>query len=373
MLKRFVNIESNIKPNKVLVIFGARRVGKTTLLNEFLSQTKLKYKLETGDNLFIQDVLSSQNLNTLKEYIEGYELLAIDEAQNIPNIAMNLKLLVDNIKDLAIIVTGSSSFNISQILSEPLTGRKKTIMLYPLSQKELLQNFNKFELREKLEEFLIFGSYPEIVMTNSRNEKIDLLNELVNSYLLKDIFTFERLKASSYLFNLLKLIAFQVGNLVSISELSTQLKIDVKTVDRYLDLLEKAFVIKRLGGFSRNLRNEIVKKAKFYFFDNGIRNAIISNYNALNNRNDVGALFENFIIMERLKFNHYENNYLSSYFWRIYDGQEIDLIEERDGKLFPYEIKWQKSRIKTPDKWKQNYDSEEIRLINNMNYLDFIS
>lgn len=373
MIKRIYNLEKLIKARKVLIIYGPRRVGKTTLLNDFLSHTKLKYKLDSGDNIKTQQILSSQDFSQIIEYAAGYELIAIDEAQQIPNIGMGLKILVDQAPNLKIIATGSSSFDLSQKVGEPLTGRKKTIILYPFSQQELLNKYNKYELKEKIEEFLIFGSYPEVITANSRKEKIAALEELVNSYLLKDVLQLERIKGAKQLLDLLKLIAFQVGSQVSLNELATQVRLDVKTVDRYLDILEKAFVIKRVSGFSRNLRKEISKQGKYYFLDNGARNAVISQFNALADRDDAGALFENFIMMERLKANFYKNRFGSTYFWRTYDGQEIDLVEERQGKLLGFEFKWsEKAKQKLPKDWMGTYKNAEYAVVNRKNYLDFI-
>ena len=373
MIKRVYDaLDKYIKANKALIIYGPRRVGKTTLLNNYLKKIKLKYKLDNGDNIKLQNILKSQDFKEILSYAEGYELIAIDEAQQIPNIGMALKILVDNVKNIRVIATGSSSFDLSQHIGEPLTGRKTTIILYPLSQKELLLEFNKHELKEKLEEFLIFGSYPDSVLAQDSTGKIDFLEELVGSYLLKDILSLDKVKSSGLLLNLLKLISFQVGNLVSLNELANTLKIDVKTVDRYLDLLEKSFIIVRLGGFSRNLRNEISSKAKYYFLDNGVRNAVISQYGSLNDRNDVGQLFENFIVSERIKKCAYDKIYGSRYFWRNYEGKEIDLLEERDGKLLAYEIKWTKKNSIAPKNFVENYSNSKYSLINKNNYLDFV-
>ncbi|NCN22027.1 ATP-binding protein [Candidatus Falkowbacteria bacterium] len=373
MIKRiYDNLEEHIQANKALIIFGPRRVGKTTLLNNYLKNTNYKYKLDSGDNIRLQNTLKSQDFKKILGYAEGYELIAIDEAQQIPNIGMALKILIDNIPNIKIIATGSSSFDLSQQIGEPLTGRKKTITLYPLSQKELLSKFNKQELKEKLKDFLIFGSYPDIVLAKNNKERIDFLEELVNSYLLKDILSLDKIKSSSILLNLLKLLSFQVGNLVSLNELANTLKIDAKTVDRYLDLLEKSFIIVRLGGFSRNLRNEINSKAKYYFLDNGVRNAVITQYSDLENRDDIGQLFENFIISERIKKCSYDKIYGSRYFWRNYEGKEIDLLEEREGKIFAYEFKWSKTNSSAPKDFINNYENSEYNTINKNNYLDFI-
>ena len=373
MLKRKYDLKNLIAKNKVLVIYGPRRVGKTTLLNNFLKTVKLKYKLDSGDNIKTQDILSSQDFSRIIEYAGGYDLIAIDEAQQIPNIGMGLKILVDQIPDIQVIATGSSSFDLSQQIGEPLTGRKRTITLYPLSQKELNFKFNKYELREMLEDFLIFGTYPEVALAKDKNKKIEILNEIVNSYLIKDILSLERVKSPKLLMDLLKLLAFQVGSQVSLNELANQLNIDIKTVDRYLDLLEKGFVIRSIGGFSRNLRKEVKNKYKYFFMDNGIRNAVINQYNAVENRIDVGQLFENFIVMEREKKCSYDKIYRSSYYWRTYEGKEIDLIEEYGGVLYGIEIKWsEKKKVSEPVEWKKNYNNAEFQIVNRSNYLDFI-
>jgi len=372
MLKRVYEIAELIRPNKALIIYGPRRVGKTTLLDDFLQKTALKYKYDSGDNIRTQDILGSSDFGRILEYVHGYEMVALDEAQMIPNVGSGLKILVDQAKGLYVVVTGSSSFDLSQQIGEPLTGRKETIVLYPMSQKELSLLYNRHELKEHLEEFLVLGSYPEVVTAKSRSEKIKVLTEIADSYLLKDILSLERIKAPKILSNLLKLLAFQVGSLVSLNELSRNLGIDVKTVGRYLDLLEKGFVIKSVGGFSRNLRKEISKKAKYYFLDNGIRNAVILQFNGLEDRSDIGALWENFIFCERLKKRSYESIYGHMYFWRTYEGAEIDLIEERDGKLYGYEFKWGRGRSKPPTAWKDNYKDAEFLIINQDNYLDFV-
>lgn len=375
MIKRFyINLNQLIKPHRVLIIYGPRRVGKTTLLKTFLNTTKLKYKLDSGDNIRTQEVLSSQDFPLILSYVEGYDLVAIDEAQQIPNIGMGLKIIIDQVPDIQVIATGSSSFDLTNQVGEPLTGRKITIILYPIAQLELLNQYNKFELKQKLEEFLIFGSYPEVITAKTRSEKITILQEIVNSYLLKDILTFVKVKSSQAIFNLLKLLAFQVGNQVSQTKLATSLAIDVKTVGRYLDLLEKAFVIMPVTGFSRNLRSEIVSKNKYYFLDTGIRNAVISQFNRLPDRNDAGQLFENFVIMERTKKRSYQHILRNAYYWRTYQQQEIDLVEEGEGKLAGYEIKWGNAKtVSAPKDWQESYQNATFQIINRENYLDFIT
>ena len=374
MYKRaYEPLNNYLKPNKALIIYGPRRVGKTTLLQNFLKQTKLKFKLDSGDNIQTQQLLGTSDFNKILAYYEGYELIAIDEAQNIPDIGKALKIIVDQIPGIKVIATGSSSFELSGQVGEPLTGRKKTLILYPMSQYELVSKYNKYELNEKLEDFLIFGLYPEVVQSQKRAEKIDIITEIAHSYLLKDILVFERVKSSRLLLDLLKLLSFQIGNEVSFSELATTLGADVKTIQRYIDLLEKAFVIIKLGAFSRNLRNEITNKNKYYFLDNGIRNAVIAQFNNLEQRNDTGALWESFIFTERLKYRSYSSIYSNNYFWRTYEGQEIDLVEEREGKLFGFEFKWSNlKKIKPPKNWKITYPESQFQIINRDNYQSFI-
>ena len=374
MYKRaYEPIDDLLQPNKVLVVFGPRRVGKTTLLQNYLKQTGLKYKLDSGDNIRTQQILGSQDFAEILPYVEGYELLAIDEAQNIPGVGMALKIIVDQVPGIRVLVTGSSSFELAGQIGEPLTGRKRTLTMYPLAQQELLSVYNHFELREKLADFLIFGAYPEVLQASTRQSRIEVLTEIANSYLLKDILAFDRVKNSRTLLDLLKLLAFQVGSEVSLSELGTQVGVDTKTIQRYLDLLEKSFVILRLGGFSRNLRQEVTNKIKVYFLDNGIRNAVIAQFNGLDQRNDIGSLWENFILMERMKNRAYQSIYANVYFWRTYDQQKIDLVEERDGKLFGYEFKWAQSKIiSAPRNWVSTYPQAEFKVINPENYQNFI-
>jgi len=366
-------LDGHIRPSRVLLIYGPRRVGKTTLLQNFLAQTTLKYKLDSGDNIHTQQILSSQDFNQILGYVEGYELLAIDEAQNIPNIGMALKVIVDQVPGIRVIATGSSSFELAGQVGEPLTGRIRTLTLFPMAHCELRAEFNRFELSEKLTDFLIYGSYPEVLLASSRSERIEIISEIANSYLLKDILGFGRVKSSRTLLDLLKLLAFQIGSEVSLNELATQLGVEVRTIQRYLDLLEKAFVIIRLTGFSRNLRQEVTSKVKYYFQDTGIRNALIAQFNSPDQRNDLGQLWENFIVMERLKYRTYAGIPANMYFWRTYDQQEIDLVEEREGRLFGYECKWSPRKlISAPRIWVEAYPEAEFSVIHPRNYQDFV-
>lgn len=369
----YQNLMPYLKPNKALVIYGARQSGKTTLVQDFLVSYPERYKFDSGDNIRIQNLFSSQDFELIREYAQGYNLIVIDEAQKIPEIGQALKILVDQIHGIHVIATGSSSFDLAGQGGEPLTGRKITLTLYPIAQLELRSLYNSYELRNELENLLIFGAYPEIAATKLKNEKIRLLEELTQAYLLKDILELERVKSSKILIDLLRLLSFQVGKEVSLSELGQQVGIDHKTTARYLDLFEKSFVIYNVRGFSRNLRSEIVKKSKYYFYDNGIRNAVISNFNGLELRNDTGALWENFLFMERLKKRSYQEIYANSYFWRTWERQKIDLIEEREGKLFSFEFKWNKGKIKPPRQWQETYPNALFEVITRENYLDFIT
>jgi predicted AAA+ superfamily ATPase len=374
MFKRsYEPLSEYLQAGKALLVYGPRRVGKTTLLQNFLKSTHFKYKLDSGDNIRTQQLLGSQDFSQILAYIEGYELLAIDEAQNIPNIGMAVKIIVDQRPDIRVILTGSSSFELAGQVGEPLTGRKQTLTLYSLSHSELLSSYNKFELKEKLEDFLVYGSYPEVIQASTYKQKIDAITEISNSYLVKDILAFDRVKNSKVLLDLLKLLAFQVGSEVSLSEVGTKIGADYKTVQRYLDLLEKAFVVIRLGGFSRNLRNEVTNKAKYYFLDNGIRNSLIAQFNGISQRNDIGQLWENFIFIERLKHRTYQSIYANMYFWRTYQQQEIDLVEDRDGKLHGYEMKWSVSKMpKAPHQWAENYSNSSYEIVTPDTYQNFI-
>jgi predicted AAA+ superfamily ATPase len=366
----YADLGSFLKPNKVLVLYGPRQVGKTFLLENYLTSTSFKYRLDSGENVRVQEVLEFQDFEKIKEYASGYELLAIDEAQKIRNVGQALKILVDQVPGIRIIATGSSSFDLAGQIGEPLTGRKITLTLFPAAQIELAKLYTPFELRERLEGFLVFGGYPEVAAASDKKEKARLLTEIASSYLLKDILALDRIKSSKILLDLLRLLAFQIGSEVSLSELAQKVGLDYKTVGRYLDLLEKSFVIFTLRGFSRNLRNEMTKKAKYYFFDNGIRNALIANFNPLELRNDTGGLWENFLLLERIKLKAYRAVPVNFYFWRIWEGQEIDLIEEREGRLFAYEFKWTGKR-REPRRFLEAYPDADFEIVNRENYLKF--
>lgn len=366
------NLRKELLPNKVVVILGPRRCGKTTLINKFVESTKQQYLLVNGEDITVQNYLSSQSIEKLKSFVGKNKLFVIDEAQKVKNIGLNLKLIVDHIKDIKVIATGSSSFDLAQDVGEPLTGRKYTLKLFPLAQMEISQIEKVYETKANLETRLIYGSYPEIVITNDNKKRELYLKEIISSYLYKDILELEGLKHSDKLVRLLQLLAFQIGKEVSYNELGGQLGISKNTVDKYLDLLQKAFVIYKLIGFSRNLRKGISKNPRYFFYDTGIRNALINNFNPLDIRDDIGMLWENYIITERMKKQEYSQLFSNNYFWRTYQGQEIDLVEERKGKLFGYEIKWKSQKIKKPSEWFKNHKSAKFDLVTRENYLNFI-
>ena len=368
----YQHIENFLPPDKALIIMGPRQVGKTTLMEDYLNVTSLKWKKVTGDDIMIHQVLGSQNLIEIKSFCQGYNLIAIDEAQKIPNIGIAIKLMVDQIPGIRVIATGSSSFELSGQVGEPLTGRKTELFLYPVSQIELLNHFNRFELTQQLSDFLIYGTYPRVLTAESKSEKLRILSEITGSYLFRDILSFERIKSPQLLLDLLRLLAFQIGSEVSVNELSNKLKIDNKTVKRYLELLEKSFIIFKLRGYSGNLRKEITRQSKYYFYDNGIRNSIIANYNSIDLRNDIGQLWENFLSAERFKKQAYQSIHANNFFWRSWSGKEVDFVEERDGKLFGYEFKWGKDKGLQPKLWLETYPQATYEIINTGNYLDFV-
>jgi len=366
-------LKKKIQPQKVILILGARRVGKTVLVNQLLKTIKEPVLKLNGEDISVHHKLALRSIENYKNIIGSYKFLFIDEAQKIPDIGNKLKLMIDEIADLKIIITGSSALDINKNTGEPLTGRKFTFNLFPFSENEFNQIENAFSKDEKVKQRLVFGSYPELIHMNNQDDIKDYLNELISSYLLKDILAYENIENSQKIFNLLRLIAFQIGGEVSYQELGKKLGVSKNTVEKYLDLLQKVFILKKVEGFSRNLRKEITKNSRWYFLDNGIRNAVIANFNAIEIRNDVGQLWENYMISERLKYQ--QNTKLSSnnYFWRTYTQQEIDWVEERDGQLFGYEFKWKKSKVKPPSLWIKTYPEANFEVITNDNFSQWLT
>jgi len=366
-------IENKLSSGKVLLLLGARRTGKTFLLKQIIKNIKIPYLLLNGEDFSVSAILESKSIIHYRQILGNNKLLIIDEAQKIKEIGKILKLMIDEIDGLTIIATGSSVFDISQRLGEPLTGRNIDFKVFPIAQCELKDVENTIDIFSNLEHRLILGSYPELFSLPSYSDKQEYLTELINSYLLKDILELDSIKNASKILSILRLLAFQVGSECSLSEIGQKVALSRNTVERYIDLLEKTFIIFKLSGFSKNLRKEISKNSKYYFWDNGIRNAVISNFNTLNLRDDIGQLWENYIISERLKYLSFNRIASNVFFWRTYDQQEIDLIEEREGKLFAYEIKYEKSKTKIPIAWKDSYSESEFNIISKDNYLGFIS
>ena len=377
---RTINIHLYLLDNKVLIVYGPRQVGKTTIIKDFLESYKGKYKSYTGDSTTIQEIFSSQRLEKLKEYVEGLDLLFIDEAQNIKNIGINLKMTVDNFPGIKVIVTGSSSFELAGQIGEPLMGRNIIINLYPISDGELRGSVY-FEPSTYMDYTLRFGSYPEVITEQTVENKVLKVKSLMESFLLKDILKFENLKKPDILLSLLKLLAYQIGNEVNINELAKELKVNYRTIDRYIEILEQAFVIYRLRSYSNNLRNEIKKKSKIYFYDLGIRNAIIDDFSDTNiikgnlYRKDLGSMFENYLIMERLKNNSYNKRYLQTFFWRNTAGKEVDYIEKVNNDFNVYEFTLNnKTKKKYPKILEESLSANKFSfdIITLDNYREFI-
>ncbi len=374
MITRFQEkaILNRLIPNKVIVLLGARRVGKTELIKRIIAQTSEKVLFLTGDDVETHSLMEIRSVSNFKRLIGDHRLLIIDEAQDIPDIGKKLKLMVDHIEGLKILVTGSSAFELHNQIGEPLVGRMYQFHLFPIAQMEFSETENYPETRSKLEERLIFGSYPELTSMQSDDQKITYLKEMVISYLLKDILAFEGIKKRDIILSLLQKIAFRCGSEVSIESLGKELGISKNTVDKYLDLFKKVFVIYDVPGFSRNRDNEITKMKKWYFNDNGIRNALINNFNRINLRADLGLLWENYLNAERNKMLHYKQIQVDSYFWRTHTQQEIDRIEEQNGQISAFEYKWKNSKTKIPTQFAAAYKDANFTVVDNDNYLEYI-
>ena len=376
-IQRFLlpQIKESLLPGKVLVLYGPRQVGKTTLAYDLLGSLPLRSRFVNADELIYREALSSQNRQRLGEVLGDAELLVIDEAQRVPNIGINLKILVDSFPKAIILATGSASFDLANKVSEPLTGRTLTFNLYPVGYPEIRQTLGALEARSQLERWLVWGGYPAIVTTENPILREKLLGELVGAYLYRDILEMEGVRRSEKIADLLRLLAFQIGQEVSIAELATGLALNRQTVERYLDLLEKVFVIFKVGGFSRNLRKEVTRNPRYYFCDNGVRNSLIQNFNPPNLRNDVGQLWENYLTVERRKANQAAGRSANSYFWRTYDQKEIDCIEERGGELYGYEYKWQGGEIRRVARreFSEAYPGSTLVTVSRENFEEFLT
>lgn len=362
-------IEQYLFKGKAILIFGPRQSGKSTLVESVLAERDHLYL--NGDDADTREILTNTTAARLRLVAGNQKILFIDEAQRVPNIGLTIKLFTDQIKDVQVIATGSSAFELSSQVNEPLTGRKYEFMLYPLSFAEMVQQNGLVHEKRLLEHRLIYGYYPEIVTKTGEEE--ELLKLLANSYLYKDLLMLEQIKKPLLLEKLLKALALQLGSEISYQEIGQTIGSDSKTVDKYIDLLEKAYVVFRLPALNRNVRNEIKKGKKVYFHDNGIRNAIINNFKPVQSRTDVGALWENYIISERIKFLQYNNLHANAYFWRTTQQQEIDLIEEYDDKLTAYEFKWNKNeKVRFPQTFTDNYPGSKTLIVSPDNMEDFL-
>lgn len=362
-------LSQTLNDGKVTLLVGARQVGKTTLLKEMLHQSALDDVLWlNGDLPQVRTTLESNNLQEISLLIHGAKVVIIDEAQRINGIGLTLKIIVDTMPDVKLFVTGSSAFELRNQLDEPLTGRKTTHYLYPISTQELYETEGLIAIKDRLESRLIYGSYPAIITSNTPK---DVLVELAESYLFKDVLQVEGLRRANVLEKLLTALALQVGSEVNYNELSRIIGIDRKTVERYIDILEKCYIIFHLNSFSRNIRTELTKGKKIYFYDTGIRNAIIKQFAPLELRQDIGALWENFFIAERMKYNHYNGHYVNTYFWRTTDKQEIDYIEEQNGELRLFELKWNPKKQNThlPNMFINTYHPSQTAIITKEDYI----
>ena len=357
---------------KAIIVMGARQVGKTTLFNEVLTNQTDKVLRLNLDESEARQLLTDASLDTLRLLIADNTIIMIDEAQRVENIGLTLKRIVDNFPQVQLMVTGSSSLELRAKINEPLTGRKWEYLLFPISAQEILDSNGFLSLKQSLESRLIYGSYPDVL--NHEEDARETLLNLANSYLYKDLLELEGIRKPALLEKLLIAIALQLGSEVSYNELAKTIQSDTKTVEKYVDLLEKCFVIFRLGAFSRNLRNELKKSRKIYFYDNGIRNAIIQNFSPVGLRNDMGALWENYFISERIKANHYQGRYVHNYFWRTTTQLEIDYIEEEDGQFSVFEMKWNpnRSNTKIPSTFLNTYPVKTNAVVTPENYLEYL-
>ncbi|TSA39182.1 MAG: ATP-binding protein [Porphyromonadaceae bacterium] len=365
-------IREKFQPGKVIVLNGARRVGKTFLLKQIMEKLSDPYLMLNGEDLSTHEALERQTFVNYRDLLGDRRILIIDEAQQVPGIGDKLKLMIDEIDGLRVLVSGSSAFAMDTGSGDALTGRRYTFTLAPFSVSELDQITGITGRTDSLRKRLVYGSYPELFGIQNVEDQQDYLKELIGNYLMKDLMAYEQVRNSSKIAGLLRLLAFQVGSQVSLNELGNQLSMSKNTVERYLDILSKLFIIHKVEGFSRNLRKEVTKSARWFFIDNGIRNAVIANFNPIELRQDTGALWENFIILERLKKQGRLRMAVNNYFWRTYDQQEIDWVEEREGNLFAYEIKWSKVRIKPPKAWSDAYPDSTFQTVTKENYRDWI-
>jgi predicted AAA+ superfamily ATPase len=362
-----------INGQKIIVLYGARQVGKTTLIRQIIDDLGYKTRYINADLLKYHDVLSSRDIKQLSGLVNGYDLLFIDEAQRIDNLDINLKIMHEEIPGLRIVATGSSSLDLAYKINDSLAGRKATYTMYPLSLSEISGFMSPFDIKDNLEDFLLYGLYPEVFTTSGLNDKLEVLEEITNSYLYKDVLELANVRNSRVIHMMLELLAYRVGSEISINKLSQEVGMSREAVIRYLDLLEKSFVIFRLPGYSRNLAKEVKKMDKYYFYDLGIRNMLIEDFRPVDRRQDIGGMWENFIIAERMKYIRNRGGRNRFYFWRVYTGGEVDLVETLGKKIKGFEIKYSNKKITKPSKtWLEIFKDAEYHTINRDNFLDFL-
>lgn len=368
-------LETDLQPGRVWMLFGARRVGKTELIKSYIASVPdQKWYEGHGEDRDLADLLGSRSSSRYRQLFSNYDGFFLDEAQSIENAGAALKLIIDLFPDLKVIVTGSSAFRLDQMLGQPLTGRRSVHYLHPITVREIAEWKDPLAPTGLLNELLIYGSYPEVLQIAAPGERQTYLRQLVEDYLFQDILAFEQLRNARKLRDLTTLVAHQIGSELSLNELANSLQINKATVERYLDLLEKSFVLYRVSGFSRNLRKEVSKTMRYYFVDNGIRNAVINQFQAIEHRPDRGALWENFFINERRRLNTYNNSGIQSYFWRTYDQQEIDLVElSPEGRIEAFECKWQKKKHRVPGAWTKAYPESHVHFVDPQNFTDFLT
>ena len=364
---------TKIGTQKVLMLYGTRRTGKTTIIENIVSKYPNDTLLLQSEDMQVSEILQRRTISNYTQLVAGKKIVIIDEAQTIPEIGKILKLMIDGIKGITIIVTGSSSFDLVYATGEPLVGRNIIYQLYPIAQTELSAVEDYMTTIKNLEQRLIYGSYPELWHIYNLQGKGNYLKQMASSYLLKDLLTLENIKGADVLYRLLQLLAWQVGSQVSTVELGNNLQLNKGTIERYLDLLTKVFIIYPLTCYNNNLRKEVTKSKKWYFFDNGLRNALINNFSPLSQRNDIGQLWEQYVLSERIKNNTYQGYQPQYFFWRTYDGQEIDLIESNNGKLETFECKWKNNQAKKPVAFAKAYPNASFTVVSQENYLDVIS
>jgi len=363
-------VEQKLDSGKAIILIGSRQTGKTSLLKSVFG-SKDGVLFLSGDDVDVRSLFENINAARLKAIVGDHRYLVVDEAQRIHDVGLKFKLITDQLPGVQLIASGSSAFELANKLNEPLTGRKWEYRMFPLSFKEMVDHHGLLEESRLLQHRLLYGYYPDVV--NHQGSEKEILKQLSESFLYKDILLMDQVKRPEALVRLLQALAYQVGSQVSYNELAQTCSLDTKTVEKYITLLEQSFVVFKLSSLSRNLRNELKKSRKIYFYDNGVRNALIANFNQIENRSDVGVLWENFLVSERMKYNHYSGRWVNSWFWRTSDQAELDYIEETDGRMYAYEFKWNStSKMKVSKTFTKAYSDAECQVVNPSNFETFL-